>query len=97
MLPAHEPLDREDRVFGIGDGLPLGDLTNEPFAVFGETDHGRRDAGALLVDDDGGLPAFHHGNDRVGRAEVDSDDFASCRHFIGTSIPLKVDVSIRTI
>ena len=31
---------------------------------------------AFLVHDDGGLSAFHDRDDRVGRAEVDSDDFA---------------------
>ena len=34
---------------------------------------------ALLIDDDGGLPAFHDGDDRVGRAEVDSNHFAGHR------------------
>ena len=34
------------------------------------------DARAFLIDDDGRLPAFHDGDDRVGRAEVDSNDFA---------------------
>src|SRR2546425_11448510 len=31
--PAHEALDREHRVLGVGDGLPLGDLTDERQAV----------------------------------------------------------------
>ena len=31
---------------------------------------------AFLVDDDRRLPAFHDGDDRVGRAEVDSNHFA---------------------
>ena len=31
---------------------------------------------ALLVGDDDGLAAFHDGDDRVGRAQVDSDDLA---------------------
>ena len=30
----------------------------------------------FLVHDDGGLPAFHDRDHRVGRAEVDSNDFA---------------------
>ena len=40
-------------------------------------DDGRRRARAFLVDDDGRLPAFHDRDDRVGRAQVDSDDSCS--------------------
>ena len=75
-LPAHEPLDREDRVFGVGDRLPLGDLADQPLAVLGERHDRRRGPRAFLVDDDCRLAAFHDGDDRVGRAEVDSNDFA---------------------
>ena len=76
VLAAHEALDRENRVLGVGDGLALGDLADQPLAFFGEADDGRRRASAFLVHDDGGLPAFHDRDDRVGRAEVDSNDFA---------------------
>ena len=76
VLPAHEALDRENRVFGVGDRLPLGDLADQPLAVLREADDGRRGAPAFLVDDDRGLPAFHDRDDRVGGAEVDSNHFA---------------------
>ncbi len=67
----------ENTVFsGVGHRLPLGDLPDEPLAVLGEGDDRRRDPRAFLIDDDGGLPAFHHRDDRVGGAEVDSNDFA---------------------
>ena len=36
VAASHKPLDRIDRVFGIGDRLPLGDLSDEPFAGLGE-------------------------------------------------------------
>ena len=41
-----------------------------------ERDDRRRRPRAFLIDDDGRLAAFHDGDDRVGRAEVDSDHFA---------------------
>ena len=48
-------LARVDRVLGVGDGLALGDLADEDLALVVPGDHGRRDARALLVDDDLGL------------------------------------------
>jgi hypothetical protein len=30
---ADQPLDREDRVLGVGDGLALGDLADEPLTA----------------------------------------------------------------
>ena len=76
VLAAHESLDREDRVFRVGHGLALGHLADQPLAVLGDGHHRRRRARAFLIDDDGGLPAFHDGDHRVGGAEVDSDHFA---------------------
>ncbi len=76
VLPPHEPLDREHRVLGIRDRLPLRDLAHEPLAVLRESDDRRRGARAFLIHDDRGLPAFHDRDHRVGRAEVDSNDFA---------------------
>src|SRR2546425_3333198 len=75
--PAHEALDREHRVLGVGDGLPLGDLTDEPLAILRERDHGRRDPAAFGIGDDDGIAALHHRDYRVGRPEVDPDDFLS--------------------
>ena len=72
-LPAHEPLDREDRVLGVRDLLALRRRPDEALAVLRERDDGRRRAAALGVRDDGGLAALEHGHGRVGRAEVDAD------------------------
>ena len=73
---AHEALDREDRVLRVGDGLPLGDLPDQPLAGLGERDDRRRQPPAFRIGDDDGLAAFHDGDDGVGRAQVDADDFA---------------------
>ena len=35
---AHEALDREDGVAGVGDGLALGELADQPLAGLGEGD-----------------------------------------------------------
>ena len=77
-LPAHEALDREDGVLGVGDRLPLGDLADQPLAGLGERDDRRRQPPAFRVGDDHRLAAFHHGDDGVGGAQIDADDFAHC-------------------
>src|SRR5690606_41031296 len=79
---AHEALGAVDGPLGVRDGLALRDLPDEHLALIVPRDDGRREAIALLVDDDLGLLAFHDGHDGVGRAQVDSDDL---RH---VSIPL---------
>ncbi len=66
-------LDRTDRTIDVRHALALGDLTGQHLAVLGERDDRRGRAGALGVGDDGGLAAFEYGDDRVGRAEVNSD------------------------
>jgi hypothetical protein len=75
-FPAHESLDREHRVFGVRDRLTLRHLADRPLAFLGKGHDGRGGAGALLVDDDRRLAAFHHGDDRVRRPQVDSNHFA---------------------
>ena len=74
--PAHEALDAEDGVLGVGDRLPLGDLADEPLTALREGDDRWGDAAALRVGDDLRLPALHDGHDRVRRAQVDADDLA---------------------
>jgi hypothetical protein len=55
IAPAHEALDRENRVLRIGDGLPLGDLPDQPFSALGEGHDGRSGAIAFLIRNDGRL------------------------------------------
>ena len=66
-------LDGSDRPVRIGDGLPLGDLTDENLSVLGKRDDGRRGARSLGVRDDRGLAAFEDGDDGVRGAQVDAD------------------------
>jgi hypothetical protein len=74
--PTHEPLDAVDGPLGVGDGLPLGDLADQPLPVLQVCDDRWRDAGALLVRDDDGVLALHHRDHRVGGAQVDADDLS---------------------
>ena len=70
---AHVALDRADGAVGVGDGLALGDLTDEDLAVLGERDDRRGRAGPLGVGDDHGVAGLEDADDRVGGAEVDAD------------------------
>ena len=75
LLPvgAHVALDGADRAVDVGDGLPLGDLTDEDLAGLGEGDDRRGGARALGVGDDGGFSTLEYGDDGVRRAQVDAD------------------------
>jgi hypothetical protein len=74
VAPAHEALDREDRVLGVGHLLVLGGLAHEPLALVGEAHHrGVVRLPEALIRTLGSSPSITatHG---VGRAEVDADD-----------------------
>ena len=73
LLAAHEALDGEDRVLGVGDRLTLRDGAHQALAALGEGDDGGSGAPALGVLDDGRLAALEDGHARVRRAEVDAD------------------------
>ncbi len=70
--PSHEALNGVNRVFGIGDGLPLGDLAHQALAGLGERHHRRCGAPALFVGDDLGFATLHDRHDRIGSAKVDA-------------------------
>src|SRR5262249_12546089 len=72
---AHEALDGEHGVLGIGDGLALGDLTDETLAVLRESDDGGGRATAFGVRDHDRVTAFHDRDDGVRRPEIDANDF----------------------
>ena len=69
----HVALDRTDRAIDVRDALALCHFAGENFAVFGEGDHRRGRTGAFGVCNNGGFSTFEYGNNRVGRAEVNSD------------------------
>ena len=76
ISPAHEALDGENGVFGIGDGLTLGDLANQPLTSFGECHYRRRGAVPFLVCNDRGLSAFHDGDAGIRGAKVNAYDLS---------------------
>ncbi len=75
MVGPHVPLDRADRAVRVRDGLALRKLTDEPFAGLRERHDRRSRSRSFGVGDDGRALPFHHGDDGIGRAEVDSDHF----------------------
>ncbi len=75
-LSADEAFDRKNRVLRVGDGLPLGDLSHQPLAAFGDGHHGRGGAAAFRIGDHLGVAAFHNGHTGIGGSEIDSDNLA---------------------
>ena len=74
--PAHESLDRIDRVFSVRHSLTFGYLPGQAFATFGKRHHGRRCASAFLVGNDNRLSTLHYCDNGVGRAEINTDNLA---------------------
>src|SRR5262249_2584078 len=70
-LAADEPLGREHRVLGVRDGLPFGDVTDEPLAVFRDRNHRRCGLVAAAVWNHYWGPVLDHRYAGVRRTEVD--------------------------
>ena len=73
LLAAHEALDGEDGVGGVGHGLALGHRADQALTARREGDDGRGCAAALRVLDHRRLAALQDGHARVRGAEVDPD------------------------
>ena len=73
-LAPDQPLDRVERPFGVGRGLPLGERTDEPLAAAGEGDDRGHGVASLARRDDDRVIPLHHGDDRVRRPQVDPHD-----------------------
>ena len=71
-----QAFDRVDRGFRIGHGLPFGGRAHSDLAVLHVGDGGRRGARAFRVFDDFGDAALNDCHARVGRAEIDTNNFA---------------------
>ena len=76
IAPSDQALDGEQGVFGVGDGLALGRLADQPFAARRKSDHRRRRARAFGIFDDLGLRALHHRDAGIRRTEINANDFA---------------------
>ena len=77
VFASHEPLDGEHGVLRVGHSLAPSDLADQASAIIRDRDHRGRNPTAFLVNDDRRLITLQHGDDRVGRAEVNPYDFAS--------------------
>ena len=80
VAASHETLDRRDGARGVGDRLSPGGLAHDRLALIGERHDAGRQAVSFCVGDDFDFLALHHSHDRVGGAEVDSDDLLSRSH-----------------
>src|SRR5213076_3201515 len=96
LLAAHEALDGEDGVGGIGDRLALRDGADQALAALREGDHRRGGAPTLAVLDHRRLAALQDGHARVRGAEVDTDGLchvlssSKCGGPGGGSPPVKI-------
>ena len=72
VLAAHEALDGEHGVLGVGDSLVLSGLTHDAVAVGTEAHDGRGGAIALGVHDNGRRTALEDGHSGVGSTKVDT-------------------------
>ena len=75
VAAAHEALDGEDGVLGVGDGLPLGDLAHQPLAALREADNGGGSTRTFFIWNDFWFAALEDRDARVGSSEIDADDF----------------------
>jgi len=73
LAASHEALDGNDRVARIGRRLRLGRAADAPAALLEVAHHRRQQNMAVLVGQHVGHAAAHGGDERVGRAEVDTD------------------------
>src|SRR2546427_11719601 len=71
---AHESLDGVNRVFRVGDRLPLGHLPDQTLAGFRKPHHRGGRPSPFRVCDDGRLTAFHYCDDGVGCSKVDANN-----------------------
>ena len=76
IAPAHEALDRIHGVLGVRHRLSLGYLPNEPLSRLSDGHNRRCRPGAFLVGDDHRFAALHHGDNRVRRPKVNSNNLA---------------------
>src|SRR5207302_7169853 len=80
VIPAsHEPLDREDRVLRIGNGLPLRHLPNQPLPSLRKADDRRSSPPTFFIRNHLGFAAFHHRDHRVRGPQVNSNNLAHIR------------------
>src|SRR5262249_17113699 len=78
VAAADQALDREERLFRVGDRLALGRLSDEALAVVREGHDGRGGPHAFRIVDDFPRLAFHPVDARIVRAEADPEDLARC-------------------
>ena len=76
VLAAHETLDGEHGVLGVGDSLVLSGLTHDAVAVGTEAHDGRGGAVALGVHDNGRRTALENGHCGVSSTKVDTKNLA---------------------
>src|ERR1700677_702454 len=71
---SHEPLDGENRVLRVGDGLALCDLADQSFSRLGDPNDRWGRPSAFFVRDHFGLATLHDRHARIGGSQVNSNN-----------------------
>jgi hypothetical protein len=74
-LPTNQTLEGEDGVLRVHNCLSLSRQTNKTLAMLGERDDGGRCPCSFRILDDTGSLALHDGDARVGRAQINTDNW----------------------
>src|SRR5690606_27035314 len=82
MVRSHVPLGGGHRPFGIGHGLPFGQLPDQALAALGEPDHRWGGPAALGVGNNHRFTAFDHRHTGICCSQVNTEYFC---HFPSTS------------
>ncbi len=78
---AHEALDRVDGPLGIGNCLaPQANRRPADVTLVGERHDARGEPVSFLIGNDLGFFPLHHGNDRVGGSQIDTDNLFALSH-----------------
>jgi len=73
-LTANETLGSVESVFGVLDGLSLGDITNVSGTIISESDNRWGSSLTFSILDNFGVSGFHDSNAGVGCAQINSND-----------------------
>ena len=71
----HQPLNRENRVLRVNDSLPFSRLADKALIILVEGNHRWGRSPTFSIGDDNWFATLKHSDNRIGRAEVNTNNF----------------------